>query len=146
MKRCWSAASKVSGCTIHFADNEYDHGPIILQRTVPVLDDDTPETLGRACLRAGVRGISRGDSAVRREAAEDRGTACTHSAQRWLALRFHFREQRGDGVVEPGAAETRVAKDAAGVDDKHGRDAFDAVTRLISPQALPAFTIGQVMC
>jgi phosphoribosylglycinamide formyltransferase-1 len=36
---------KVSGCTVHFADNEYDHGPIILQRTVPVLDDDTPETL-----------------------------------------------------------------------------------------------------
>jgi phosphoribosylglycinamide formyltransferase 1 len=36
---------KVSGCTVHFADNVYDHGPIILQRTVPVLDDDTPETL-----------------------------------------------------------------------------------------------------
>jgi len=36
---------KVSGCTVHFADNEYDHGPVILQKTVPVLDDDTPETL-----------------------------------------------------------------------------------------------------
>jgi phosphoribosylglycinamide formyltransferase-1 len=36
---------KVSGCTVHFADNMYDHGPIILQRTVPVLDEDTPETL-----------------------------------------------------------------------------------------------------
>jgi phosphoribosylglycinamide formyltransferase-1 len=36
---------KVSGCTVHFCDNEYDHGPIILQRTVPVLDDDTPESL-----------------------------------------------------------------------------------------------------
>jgi formyltetrahydrofolate-dependent phosphoribosylglycinamide formyltransferase len=36
---------KVSGCTVHFADNVYDHGPIVLQRTVPVLDDDTPETL-----------------------------------------------------------------------------------------------------
>jgi phosphoribosylglycinamide formyltransferase-1 len=36
---------KVSGCTVHFADNVYDHGPIILQRTVPVLEDDTPETL-----------------------------------------------------------------------------------------------------
>lgn len=36
---------KVSGCTVHFADNAYDHGPIILQRTVPVLDDDTPDTL-----------------------------------------------------------------------------------------------------
>ncbi|MCC6420808.1 MAG: phosphoribosylglycinamide formyltransferase [Gemmataceae bacterium] len=37
--------AKVSGCTVHFADNQYDHGPIILQRPVPVLDDDTPETL-----------------------------------------------------------------------------------------------------
>lgn len=36
---------KVTGCTVHFADNVYDHGPIILQRTAPVLDDDTPETL-----------------------------------------------------------------------------------------------------
>jgi formyltetrahydrofolate-dependent phosphoribosylglycinamide formyltransferase len=36
---------KVSGCTVHFADNVYDNGPIIIQRTVPVLDDDTPETL-----------------------------------------------------------------------------------------------------
>ena len=36
---------KVSGCTIHFVDDEYDHGPIILQGTVAVHDDDTPETL-----------------------------------------------------------------------------------------------------
>jgi phosphoribosylglycinamide formyltransferase 1 len=36
---------KVSGCTVHFADEEYDHGPIILQRVVPVLDHDTPEEL-----------------------------------------------------------------------------------------------------
>jgi phosphoribosylglycinamide formyltransferase-1 len=39
------AGVKVSGCTVHFADNEYDHGPIILQRVVPVEDDDTPEAL-----------------------------------------------------------------------------------------------------
>ncbi len=37
--------AKVSGCTVHFVDDEYDHGPIILQETVPVLDDDTPATL-----------------------------------------------------------------------------------------------------
>ena len=36
---------KVSGCTVHFADNEYDRGPIVSQRVVPVLDDDTPESL-----------------------------------------------------------------------------------------------------
>jgi phosphoribosylglycinamide formyltransferase 1 len=37
--------AKVSGCTVHFADNVYDHGPIILQRTVPVLDSDTTDSL-----------------------------------------------------------------------------------------------------
>jgi phosphoribosylglycinamide formyltransferase-1 len=36
---------KASGCTVHFADNQYDHGPIILQRVVEVRDDDTPEAL-----------------------------------------------------------------------------------------------------
>lgn len=39
------AGVKVTGCTVHFADDEYDHGPIILQGVVPVLDDDTPESL-----------------------------------------------------------------------------------------------------
>ncbi|MCP4247491.1 MAG: phosphoribosylglycinamide formyltransferase [bacterium] len=34
-----------SGCTVHFCDNQYDHGPIILQRRVPVLPDDTADTL-----------------------------------------------------------------------------------------------------
>lgn len=37
--------ARISGCTVHFVDNQYDHGPIILQREVPVLDDDTPDTL-----------------------------------------------------------------------------------------------------
>lgn len=37
--------AKVSGCTVHFVDDEYDHGPIIVQRTVPVLDDDSADTL-----------------------------------------------------------------------------------------------------
>ncbi|MCZ6873844.1 MAG: formyltransferase family protein, partial [bacterium] len=36
---------KVSGCTVHFADEQYDQGPIILQKTVPVEDDDSVETL-----------------------------------------------------------------------------------------------------
>jgi formyltetrahydrofolate-dependent phosphoribosylglycinamide formyltransferase len=36
---------KLSGCTIHFADNQYDHGPVILQKAVPVMDDDTPDAL-----------------------------------------------------------------------------------------------------
>jgi phosphoribosylglycinamide formyltransferase-1 len=39
------SGAKVSGCTVHFADNTYDTGPIILQKVVPVLDDDTPDSL-----------------------------------------------------------------------------------------------------
>jgi phosphoribosylglycinamide formyltransferase 1 len=44
--------AKLSGCTVHFADNQYDHGPVILQRSVPVLDDDTPETLAARVFEA----------------------------------------------------------------------------------------------
>jgi formyltetrahydrofolate-dependent phosphoribosylglycinamide formyltransferase len=35
----------VSGCTVHLVDNEYDHGRILLQQTVPVLRDDTADSL-----------------------------------------------------------------------------------------------------
>ena len=42
--------TKVSGCTIHFVDEGMDHGPIILQDTVPVLDDDTEDTLAARVL------------------------------------------------------------------------------------------------
>jgi formyltetrahydrofolate-dependent phosphoribosylglycinamide formyltransferase len=43
---------KITGCTVHFADNQYDRGPIILQRPVPVLDDDTPDTLAARVFEA----------------------------------------------------------------------------------------------
>ncbi len=42
---------KVAGCTVHFVDENLDAGPIILQRTVPVLDDDTVESLSARILR-----------------------------------------------------------------------------------------------
>lgn len=38
---------KVSGCTVHFATNEYDAGPIIIQRTCQVLDDDDADSLAK---------------------------------------------------------------------------------------------------
>jgi formyltetrahydrofolate-dependent phosphoribosylglycinamide formyltransferase len=44
--------AKLSGCTVHFADNQYDHGPVILQKAVPVLDDDTPDTLAARVFEA----------------------------------------------------------------------------------------------
>jgi len=44
-KAVLEAGVKVTGCTVHFADDEYDQGPIILQAAVPVHDDDTAESL-----------------------------------------------------------------------------------------------------
>ena len=41
---------KVSGCTVHFVDESLDHGVIILQKTVPVLDDDDEHTLSARIL------------------------------------------------------------------------------------------------
>lgn len=41
---------KVAGCTVHVVDEECDHGPIVLQRAVPVLDDDTEESLSARIL------------------------------------------------------------------------------------------------
>lgn len=39
------AGVESSGCTVHFVDNEYDHGPIIAQEKVPVVADDRPDDL-----------------------------------------------------------------------------------------------------
>jgi phosphoribosylglycinamide formyltransferase 1 len=44
-KQALAHGVKVTGCTVHFVDAGVDAGPIIGQQTVPVLDDDTPETL-----------------------------------------------------------------------------------------------------
>jgi phosphoribosylglycinamide formyltransferase 1 len=41
---------KVTGCTVHFVDNEVDHGPIVLQAAVPIIEGDTEETLSRRIL------------------------------------------------------------------------------------------------
>ncbi len=42
---------KVSGATVHFVDEKPDHGPVILQETVPVLWEDTPESLQEKVLK-----------------------------------------------------------------------------------------------
>jgi phosphoribosylglycinamide formyltransferase-1 len=42
--------AKVAGCTVHFVDEAVDHGVIILQKTVPVHDDDTEATLSARIL------------------------------------------------------------------------------------------------
>ncbi len=42
--------TKITGCTVHFVDEQLDHGVIILQRVVPVEDNDTPDTLAARIL------------------------------------------------------------------------------------------------
>src|SRR6266481_3316154 len=41
---------KVSGCTVHFVDDELDHGPIVVQKAAPVLDDDDEHSLAARIL------------------------------------------------------------------------------------------------
>jgi phosphoribosylglycinamide formyltransferase-1 len=57
----------VSGCTVHLVDNEYDHGRILLQKTVPVLPDDTPESLAARVFAEECRALP---EAIRRFAAK----------------------------------------------------------------------------
>jgi phosphoribosylglycinamide formyltransferase-1 len=45
-----SSKTAVSGATVHIVDEEYDHGPIVLQKTVAVASNDTPETLSEKVL------------------------------------------------------------------------------------------------
>jgi formyltetrahydrofolate-dependent phosphoribosylglycinamide formyltransferase len=45
-----AAGEGESGCTVHYVDEEYDHGEILLQTRVPVLPDDTPESLAHRIL------------------------------------------------------------------------------------------------
>jgi len=63
--------AKVAGCTVHFVDEQLDHGVIILQRTVPVEDTDTPATLSARILEiehiaypAAIARVLSGDYAI----------------------------------------------------------------------------------
>lgn len=47
-----ASGAKQSGCTVHFADDAYDTGPIVLQKAVPVLNGDTPDTLAARVFEA----------------------------------------------------------------------------------------------
>ena len=49
-KQALEGGAKYSGCTVHFADEKVDHGPIILQSVVKVKDDDTEESLSKRIL------------------------------------------------------------------------------------------------
>jgi len=49
-KQAFDHGVKVSGCTVHFVDEQLDHGAIVVQRTVPVLDTDDEHTLAARIL------------------------------------------------------------------------------------------------
>ncbi|MEX0771356.1 MAG: phosphoribosylglycinamide formyltransferase [Balneolaceae bacterium] len=49
-KAVLEAGEKISGCSVHFVDENYDEGPIIAQRQVPVLEEDTPDSLAERIL------------------------------------------------------------------------------------------------
>jgi phosphoribosylglycinamide formyltransferase-1 len=49
--QAWEYGVKISGCSVHFVDEHLDHGPIIVQTSVPVMNDDTPETLAARILK-----------------------------------------------------------------------------------------------
>ena len=63
--------AKISGCTVHFVDNQYDHGPIILQRPVAVEDGDTPDSLAARVFEAELEALPAALQAI----AEGRVTA-----------------------------------------------------------------------
>ncbi len=48
--QAWTHGVKVSGATVHLVDRDLDAGPIVLQRAVPVLEDDTPDSLSARIL------------------------------------------------------------------------------------------------
>ena len=50
-RQAWEYGVKISGCTVHFVDEQTDHGPIILQAAVPAMEDDTIETLRQRILK-----------------------------------------------------------------------------------------------
>ena len=49
-RQAWTHGAKVSGATVHIVDCDLDAGPIVLQAAVPVLDDDSPESLAARIL------------------------------------------------------------------------------------------------
>lgn len=83
-KQAFDYGVKVSGCTVHFVDEHLDHGPIIVQKTVPVLDTDDDHTLAARILQQehiayseAIRIVLEGNYEIqdRRVVARNRNTA-----------------------------------------------------------------------
>ena len=73
---------RVSGCTVHFVDEELDHGAIIVQKTVPVLDADDEQTLAARILEHEHIAYTEAINIVLGEHFEVRGRRLERSSQR----------------------------------------------------------------
>ena len=117
-----AAGETTSGCTVHYADQSYDTGPVILQKSCDVLPDDTPDTLNNAGA-ARVLGLV-GDVLIRTATDESRVTFVAPAPrQRRAALGVMLNQADDD---EPGVVLGQVV--ASGPAGKAGLQAGDRIT------------------
>ena len=64
---------KLAGCTVHFVDEELDHGAIVVQHVVPVLEEDDAHTLAKRILQGRTHGLQRSNGMVTSGDYEIRG-------------------------------------------------------------------------
>ena len=101
-ERVLASGAAISGATVHYVDEEYDHGPIIAQWPVPVRPGDTPDTLAARVLEVEHRLLPlvvlelarRGMPSVPVRLFPD---ASAFAAQNTLAVRFVDESRRRDG-------------------------------------------------
>ena len=79
--------AKISGCTVHFVDENLDAGPIIVQASVPVLDDDTVEALAERILREEHRIYSEAINLVLEDRVYIQGRRVLHRPEAQAQLR-----------------------------------------------------------
>ena len=95
---------KVTGCTVHFVDEELDHGAIIVQKAIPVLDTDDEHTLAARILEQEHVAYSEAINIVLARKLRDRrpkacatkdvgADALVRPAERSSAVRYNFRPQ-----------------------------------------------------
>ncbi len=91
-ERALAAGAKIHGATVHFVAPEMDSGPIVAQAAVPVMDDDTAETLAARVLTGRAQDLSAGLAAGRRRTRADR---------RWPLSDFRRRPSRRRAYRSP---------------------------------------------
>jgi phosphoribosylglycinamide formyltransferase-1 len=77
---------KLTGVTVHFVDEEYDHGPVITQEPVPVLDEDTAETLAARVLRVEHAAFWRAVNALAQGSIRVEGRKVIGTVERYVSL------------------------------------------------------------